>query len=449
MARAKRELLLRVHRHRLRGRISRTATARRRSSCSRTRARRALLQPRRTSRTLSSSGFSRGSTIAGARSRDAARCRRRSRRPCRSTASSRSRSSVVDVRAELETLVMLREDLRRVRALAQELTPDQRLVLACQVGLQMAPAEFCRRYGWSPEKYRKVAQRARARLRQLIALDGPRDVPLCAGRVGRADRDRPMSISPPTHRRVPWDAGGRLNGRPHGDSHPRASGREPECSPLRLPAARVHRSGAGAMTAAATRAARGLPRVRRGRVPRRRRRARDPCDAGAAVADRQRRRCAGSPAATALRRSRRGARGRGCRDRRAVHDPRRRSDGQTRAIVLAAHAAVCGLAPRAPCGTARVSAPRRSGAERTPREQRLGTRVMRSSRAPGTAAPAPDARAVHRYAAAGVAACPASTLASPRSAPSRSRGAGARARGATADGSAASGRGQSEFGFER
>lgn len=83
---------------------------------------------------------------------------------------------VVDMRAELETLVILREDLRRVRSLARGLTSDQRLVLASQVGLQMRPSEFCRLHRWSPEKYRKVAQRARARLKQLMALD-ERDVP--------------------------------------------------------------------------------------------------------------------------------------------------------------------------------------------------------------------------------------------------------------------------------
>jgi len=76
---------------------------------------------------------------------------------------------IVDVRAELETLVILRQDLRRVQSLARELTPDQQLVLACQVGLQIGRLDFCRRYGWSPEKYRKVAQRARARLRRLMA----------------------------------------------------------------------------------------------------------------------------------------------------------------------------------------------------------------------------------------------------------------------------------------
>lgn len=49
-----------------------------------------------------------------------------------------------------------------------------------------------------------------------------------------------MNIPPPTHRRVPWDAGSRLDGRPLGDAHPRASGRKPDISPPRLPVARVH-----------------------------------------------------------------------------------------------------------------------------------------------------------------------------------------------------------------
>jgi DNA-directed RNA polymerase specialized sigma24 family protein len=44
---------------------------------------------------------------------------------------------LVDVRAELETLVLLREELRRVESVARELTPDQQLILACQVGMQM------------------------------------------------------------------------------------------------------------------------------------------------------------------------------------------------------------------------------------------------------------------------------------------------------------------------
>jgi hypothetical protein len=46
-------------------------------------------------------------------------------------------------------------------------------VLASQVALQMPAAEFCLRFGWSSEKYRKVAQRGRARLRTLLASDEP------------------------------------------------------------------------------------------------------------------------------------------------------------------------------------------------------------------------------------------------------------------------------------
>jgi len=87
---------------------------------------------------------------------------------------------VVDVRAELERLVMLRHDLGRVQQAARELTPDQQLVLASQVGLQQSSAEFCRLTGWTPGKYRKVAQRARARLRRLAAVDEP-DVPSAVG----------------------------------------------------------------------------------------------------------------------------------------------------------------------------------------------------------------------------------------------------------------------------
>ncbi len=78
---------------------------------------------------------------------------------------------VVDVQAELETLVMLRHDLRRIERLARCLTPDQQLVLASQLGLQMDRREFCRLFGWSHEKYRKVAQRARGRLRSLLASE--------------------------------------------------------------------------------------------------------------------------------------------------------------------------------------------------------------------------------------------------------------------------------------
>ncbi len=76
---------------------------------------------------------------------------------------------VVDVRADVEELVMLRHDLREIGRLADRLTADQRLLLACQLGLQMDCGAFCARFDWTPEKYRKVGQRARARLRRLMA----------------------------------------------------------------------------------------------------------------------------------------------------------------------------------------------------------------------------------------------------------------------------------------
>ncbi len=59
--------------------------------------------------------------------------------------------------------VATRRELAVLREIARELTPDMRLVIAEQAGGTEC-AEFCRRFGWSPEKFRKVAQRARRRL---------------------------------------------------------------------------------------------------------------------------------------------------------------------------------------------------------------------------------------------------------------------------------------------
>ncbi|HEY5044333.1 MAG TPA: hypothetical protein VII53_00570 [Solirubrobacteraceae bacterium] len=78
---------------------------------------------------------------------------------------------VADVRAEIEQLVMLRTDLRSLARIVHELTPDQRLVLLSGIDSGMDCVEFCHRHGWSKEKYRKVAQRARARLRELLARE--------------------------------------------------------------------------------------------------------------------------------------------------------------------------------------------------------------------------------------------------------------------------------------
>src|SRR3954471_25016731 len=70
--------------------------------------------------------------------------------------------------SDLAEAVADRDRLRRVREVAAELSDDQRLVLACQVSLGMESAEFCEQFDWSPEKFKKVAQRARARLTKLM-----------------------------------------------------------------------------------------------------------------------------------------------------------------------------------------------------------------------------------------------------------------------------------------
>jgi hypothetical protein len=77
---------------------------------------------------------------------------------------------IPDARADVEHLTLLRHDLRRISEVSRELSRDQRLVLASQLSCESDRGEFCRAHGWSAEKYRKVAQRARARLTRL--LDG-------------------------------------------------------------------------------------------------------------------------------------------------------------------------------------------------------------------------------------------------------------------------------------
>ena len=74
-----------------------------------------------------------------------------------------------DRAAEVERQVFARTEVRRLREVIADLTRDQQLVLASQVLVGMEPVEFCARYGWSIEKYRKVAQRARGKLRALVA----------------------------------------------------------------------------------------------------------------------------------------------------------------------------------------------------------------------------------------------------------------------------------------
>ncbi len=73
---------------------------------------------------------------------------------------------VLDERASVESIVIAREELRELERLARELSADQRLALAAQLA-EVGSEAFCRYEGWSYEKYRKVGQRARLRLRDL------------------------------------------------------------------------------------------------------------------------------------------------------------------------------------------------------------------------------------------------------------------------------------------
>ncbi|HEY3970822.1 MAG TPA: hypothetical protein VGL79_05435 [Solirubrobacteraceae bacterium] len=74
---------------------------------------------------------------------------------------------VADARADVERLTFLRHDLRSIARLSHALSSDQRLVLASELS-GGACVEFCRKHGWSADKYRKVAQRGRARLQRLL-----------------------------------------------------------------------------------------------------------------------------------------------------------------------------------------------------------------------------------------------------------------------------------------
>jgi DNA-directed RNA polymerase specialized sigma24 family protein len=85
-------------------------------------------------------------------------------------------AEIEDRAATVERKVEVNGDIRRLREVIAELSLDQRLALHSQVNLQMEAQDFCERYGWSEEKFRKVAQRARAKLRALVAeyQDGDR-----------------------------------------------------------------------------------------------------------------------------------------------------------------------------------------------------------------------------------------------------------------------------------
>jgi hypothetical protein len=79
---------------------------------------------------------------------------------------------VADGRVDVERLALLRHDLHRIARLSHKLSNDQRLVLSSQLSGEVC-AEFCRIHGWTTEKYRKVAQRGRVRLMRLFATEAP------------------------------------------------------------------------------------------------------------------------------------------------------------------------------------------------------------------------------------------------------------------------------------
>ena len=73
-----------------------------------------------------------------------------------------------DRRSGIERQVMIHSEVRRLREVIADLTLDQRLALHGQVNLGLDAEAFCERYGWSIDKFRKVTQRARWRLRALV-----------------------------------------------------------------------------------------------------------------------------------------------------------------------------------------------------------------------------------------------------------------------------------------
>jgi hypothetical protein len=166
------------------------------------------------------------------------------------------RRGLVDLRADVERTALLREQLARIAHFSRALTRDQRLRLASELYTEQSPAEFCAEHGWSPEKYRKVGQRARSRLAELLAADSA--VPVAGVATPTADagvppivgaavpvggdgriylQDQPMTITRPPHRHVPRDTGDR-----HGRRSPGApADRSPASHPGRADSPIVQR----------------------------------------------------------------------------------------------------------------------------------------------------------------------------------------------------------------
>jgi DNA-directed RNA polymerase specialized sigma24 family protein len=101
-----------------------------------------------------------------------------------------------DCSPSVEERVETEFELSRLREVALDLTVDMRLVLVGQVVLGLSCAEFCESQGWTHERFRKVAQRAREKLRRLVAdySSGERcrgmEGAISALAAGIADRDQ-------------------------------------------------------------------------------------------------------------------------------------------------------------------------------------------------------------------------------------------------------------------
>ncbi len=160
-------LLLRAHRRRLGREDLETVSAMRCSSSSAAPAS-ARSRARRTRPTRSSSVSCRASPTASARSVGSLRERMlRGATRVDDDAADEAREAVADARADIVAQVLGRDELRRIEELFAQLSRDQRLLLAHELHGRLEAADFCRRMGWSEDKYRKVGQRARARLRAL------------------------------------------------------------------------------------------------------------------------------------------------------------------------------------------------------------------------------------------------------------------------------------------
>lgn len=75
---------------------------------------------------------------------------------------------IPDERADPLRVAIARDELARLRGHLGSLTADQRLLLESQLS-EITCEELCASRGWTREKYRKVAQRARNRMRSLMA----------------------------------------------------------------------------------------------------------------------------------------------------------------------------------------------------------------------------------------------------------------------------------------